>query len=90
MAINPTDAEPRGIKDGDQVMAFNDRGRSILPAWVTERIMPGTVHIPEGGHYSPDEQGIDRGGCPNIFTMSTPSPGGAFPMNTTLVQVRKA
>jgi anaerobic selenocysteine-containing dehydrogenase len=84
------DAEPRGIKDGDQVRVFNDRGVGIIPAWVTGRIMPGVVHLPEGGNYNPDEKGIDRGGCPNVFTMSTPSPGGAFPINTALVQVEKA
>ena len=87
--INAVDAEARGINDGDEVMVFNDRGKMIIPVWVTERIMPGVVCIFEGGWYSPDEEGIDRGGCVNVLTMDEYSPGGASIMNTALVQVRK-
>jgi anaerobic dimethyl sulfoxide reductase subunit A len=88
--INPTDAQARGISDRDQVKVFNDRGTMIIPCWITERIMPGVVHLAEGGPYLPDETGIDRGGCANIFTRSGYTPGGAFAGNTALVQVEKA
>ena len=46
--INTADAQARGIKDGDKVRVFNDRGEMIIPARVTERIMPGVVDIPQG------------------------------------------
>ena len=87
--INPVDAEVRGIKNGDEVMVFNDRGRVAIPAWVTERIMPGVVCIYEGGWYDPDAWGIDRGGCANVLTRDEYSAGGASTMNTALVEVRK-
>ena len=44
MRLNPTDAAARGIKDGDLIRAYNDRGEVILVAQVTERVPPGTVH----------------------------------------------
>jgi anaerobic dimethyl sulfoxide reductase subunit A len=88
--INPVDAAPRNIRPGDWVDVFNDRGRIRVPAYVTERIMPGVVNVCQGGWYNPDENGVDRGGCANTLTRSEPSPGGAFPMNSALVQVERA
>lgn len=88
--INPVDAGPRGIKNGDMVDVFNQRGRMRLLAKVTERIIPGAVSISQGGWYDPDENGIDRGGCVNVLTMDGRSPGGATPTNTILVQIEPA
>ncbi|MBI4294789.1 MAG: molybdopterin-dependent oxidoreductase [Chloroflexi bacterium] len=87
--INSADAQARGIKDGDQVRVFNDRGEMVIPARVSERIMPGVVDVPQGAWYAPDEKGIDRGGCANVLTRDSYSPGGAFCSNTSLVQVEK-
>jgi anaerobic dimethyl sulfoxide reductase subunit A len=88
--INPVDARARGVSDGDEVYVFNDRGRVAIPAWLTERIIPGVVSIFEGAWYAPDEQGIDRGACANTLTKDAYSPGGASVMNTALVEVQKA
>jgi len=85
--INPADAEPRGIRDGDEVLVFNDRGKLTIKAWVTKRIMPGVVSIYEGAWYDPDEEGIDRGGCVNVLTNDAYSPGGAAALKTALVQI---
>jgi len=85
--INPTDAEYRGIRDGDSALIFNDRGKMLIPARVTRRIMPGVVCLYEGSWYEPDEEGIDRGGCANVLTNDGRSPGGAVTTNTALVQV---
>lgn len=90
VTISVRDAHARGIKDGDLVRVFNDRGQMIIPAKVTQRIMPGVVDVPEGAWYHPDEHGIDRGGCANVLTRDKRSPGGAFPTNTSLVQIEKA
>jgi len=87
--MNTVDAKARGIKDGDKVIVFNDRGKVAIPAWVTERIMPGVVCIYEGGWYNPDDNGIDHGGCANVLTRDEYSAGGASTMNTALVQVKK-
>ena len=87
--INPVDAEPRGIKDGAEILVFNDRGKVAIKAWVTERIIPGVVSIFEGAWYNPDKDGIDRGACANTLTKDAYSGGGAAVMNTCLVQVEK-
>ncbi len=88
--ISTYDAEKRGIANGDEVLIFNNRGRVLVPAEVTERIMPGVVDLPQGAWFDIDEAGIDRGGCANILTPSEHSPGGAWVANTVLVEVRKA
>ncbi|MFC1848332.1 molybdopterin-dependent oxidoreductase [Chloroflexota bacterium] len=88
--INPRDADPRGIRDGDPVRVFNYRGEINIQAEVTQRIIPGVIDIPQGAWYDPDERGVDRGGCANVLTRDTRSPGGAMPSNTCLVQVEKA
>ena len=87
--INPVDADARGIKDGDEIYVYNDRGRVSIPAWVTERIKPGVISIFEGAWYTPDEKGIDRGACANTLTRDAYSGGGAAVLNTTLVQTEK-
>jgi anaerobic dimethyl sulfoxide reductase subunit A len=87
--MNPIDAAERGIADGDEVETYNSRGRMVLRACVTGRIMPGVVDINQGAWFQPDAQGIDRGGCPNTLSRDWHSPGGAFPSNTCLVQVVK-
>jgi anaerobic dimethyl sulfoxide reductase subunit A len=87
--LNVEDAQERKINDGDRVRVFNDRGETIVPARVTERTLPGVAILPAGAWYDPDEKGIDRGGSANVLTNDEPSPGGAFPFNTTLVQIEK-
>jgi anaerobic dimethyl sulfoxide reductase subunit A len=85
--ISTGDAQSRGISDGDLAVVYNDRGKTIVPAYVTGRIMPGVVSLGEGAWYTPDENGRDRAGSPNILTRDCNSPGGAFASNTSLVQV---
>lgn len=85
--INPINAESRRIEHGDLVDIFNDRGRVRIPAKVTERVIPGVVVIYQGAWYNPNEDGVDVGGCGNVLTKDSRSPGGAFPMNSAVVQV---
>jgi anaerobic selenocysteine-containing dehydrogenase len=67
--INPADAEARGIRKGDVVKIFNERGGVLLGAYVTERIMPGTVYVDHGARYDPIVPGeLDRGGAINTLT----------------------
>ncbi len=89
--LNPLDARARGIKDGDEVKVFNQRGTLILPCRITPRIMPGVVDIPQGAWYEPDENGIDRGGCVNLLTSQRGTPfAHASTQHTIMVQVEKA
>ncbi len=87
--LSGCDARARNIVDGDQVRVFNDRGEMLLPVQVTERLMPGVAILPSGAWYLPDGQGVDRGGSANVLTRDEPSPAGAFPFNTLLVQIEK-
>jgi anaerobic dimethyl sulfoxide reductase subunit A len=88
--INPLDAIERGIDDGDLVMVFNQRGKTILPCRVTKRILPGVVNIPQGAWWTPDEQGVDRAGSINVLTSQrwTPMAFGTA-QHTIMVQVAK-
>ena len=88
--INSTDAETRGIVNGDNALVFNDRGKISIKVKVTERIIPGVVSLGQGAWYSPDKKGIDRGGCANVLLKDEHSPAGAFCSNTCLVEVEKS
>jgi molybdopterin guanine dinucleotide-containing S/N-oxide reductase-like protein len=43
LEMHPTDADARGIRDGDQVRAFNHRGEILLHARVDSAVCPGVV-----------------------------------------------
>lgn len=45
--INPADAAAKGIKDGDHVDCFNDRGHAVAKAVLSEAIRPGTMVYPK-------------------------------------------
>lgn len=66
--MNPNDAEERGIAHGDVVVIFNERGRVLAGAYVTERIRPGAVGMDHGAKYDPIVPGeLDRGGVINTI-----------------------
>ena len=41
--MNAGDAAKLGLKTGDIVETWNERGRCVVPLYVTERCMPGVV-----------------------------------------------
>ncbi len=90
ITLNATDAKRLGIRTGDMVEAWNGRGRIVLPAYVTERCMPGVVVVFEGAWMDRDRNGVDRAGNPDFLTLDEPSPAGAFAYNTILCNVKKS
>jgi trimethylamine-N-oxide reductase (cytochrome c) len=95
LRLNGQDAAARGIKDGDLVRAFNDRGEVVLCARVTQRLPPGTAHCYESvADYLPlGEPGYspDIAGCINILTPKrfiTRTSTGMAP-NSCLIQVER-
>ncbi|WP_148052807.1 DMSO/selenate family reductase complex A subunit [Atlantibacter hermannii] len=89
--INPLDAAPRGIKQGDKVRIHNDRGISMVSAEVTPRIIPGVVAMQAGAWWQPDADGVDHGGCANVLSSTRITPlakGNSH--QTMLVEVEKA
>lgn len=88
--MNPIDAAPRGIENGDLVRVFNDRGAIEIRARLTRRIIPGLVDVPQGGWWTPDERGIDQRGNVNVLTSERPTPGArGNAQHSNLVQVEK-
>lgn len=89
--INPADAESRGIRDGDRVRVFNDRGALVVACRVTRRIRPGVVALPQGAWWTPDKSGTDQRGSINVLT-STRATALAFgnAQHTIMAQVEKA
>jgi anaerobic dimethyl sulfoxide reductase subunit A len=85
--INTADAAARGIADGQRVRVFNDRGATILPARVTDRIAPGVVSIKEGAWFTPDADGTDTRGCANVLCSERAAPSGASTYNTGRVEI---
>ena len=90
VTLNAADAKKLGIVTGDTVEVFNARGRVIVPAYVTERCMPGVAVLHEGAWMDIDGDGTDRSGNPDFLTLDEPSPAGAFAYNTVLANVRKS
>ncbi len=72
MRMNPADAAARGIKDGDIIRAWNERGSVGFAAQITNRVPPGTCHCYEScADYTPlGEPGYstDVAGCINQLT----------------------
>lgn len=73
--LNPADAKARNVKDGDLVLAFNEAGEVMVPAYVTSRISPGCACLIFGRYYEPNgmktekmPDGIDRWGNCNFLT----------------------
>lgn len=88
--INPLDANPRNISNGDVVRIFNERGEVWINAKVTPRIIPGVVALSEGAWYMPDSNKIDHNGSINVLTTQRPSPlAKGNPQHSNLVQIEK-
>jgi anaerobic dimethyl sulfoxide reductase subunit A len=49
------------------VEVWNDRGKVIMPAYMTSRLMPGLIVIRHGGKFLPDETGVDWGASPSTL-----------------------
>lgn len=95
MWINPKDAEARGIRDGDVVRIFNDRGQFLAGAVVTDRIRPDVIRVDEGAWYDPAEPGkigsLDKHGAVNTIShdQGTSKVGQGSSAKTILAQVEK-
>ncbi len=90
--MHPQDAKARGIKPGDIVRIFNERGAVLCGAFVTERMMPGVVSVPNGAGYNPIEIGkLEGGGVINTISPLNTTSKNAFGMasNAFLAQVEK-
>jgi trimethylamine-N-oxide reductase (cytochrome c) len=92
--IHPTDAAKRGIKHGDIVKVYNERGTILGAAYITERVMPGVVSMDHGARVDliSAEDRIDRGGAINLICPSktTSKNVSGMVVSAFLVEVEKA
>ena len=91
--INPADAKPRGIKNGDVVRLFNDRGACLAGAVVDADVMPGVVVMATGAWFDPPsaEGEPERHGNANVLTLdigSSPLAQGTSAL-TALVEIER-
>jgi trimethylamine-N-oxide reductase (cytochrome c) len=67
--INPMTAKERGIEYGDVIKIFNERGTVLCAAYLTERLIEGTIYVDHGSRFDPiDAESLDRGGAINLIT----------------------
>ncbi len=92
--LHPRDAAERGIEHGDIVELYNDRGRCLAGAKITDEVREGCVFLWTGAWYDPDfnaPQNRDRHGNPNVLThdLRTSSLSQSTAAHSTLLNVRK-
>ncbi len=82
--MNPVDAGARGIKDGDYVEVYNDRGHAVLKVVFNSGVRPGSVNIPHGWQRSQHK----AGGYQELTSASTNPISLNFAYNDLMVEVR--
>ncbi len=95
--VNPEDAKARGVKEGDLIRLYNDRGSVICCAHVTHRVPQGVLHAYEScSDYDPigtpgEPECIDKAGCVNILVSKRPMTATSSGMasNTCLIEFEK-
>jgi trimethylamine-N-oxide reductase (cytochrome c) len=90
--LHPTEADTRGLKNGDIVKVFNERAAILCGLVVTERVAPKSVHIDKGAKIDLMTINFDRGGCTAMLapeeTISANTMG--YTMSGYLVEVEGA
>jgi biotin/methionine sulfoxide reductase len=72
LRIHPRDAAARGIRGGDVVRVYNDRGACLAGAVLSRALRPGVVQLATGAWYDPDDPAAEAPLCvhgnPNVLT----------------------
>jgi biotin/methionine sulfoxide reductase len=71
--LHPDDAAARSVRDGDVVELFNDRGRILASAHVTDGVARGVVRMATGAWTDPAVDPPDAHGNPNLLTSDRPA-----------------
>ncbi|MBX8605662.1 molybdopterin guanine dinucleotide-containing S/N-oxide reductase [Pseudomonas cichorii] len=73
LTLNRSDAQARGVSDGDVVRVFNERGAFLAGVIVSDDIRPGVVQIATGAWFDPLVHGqkgsLEKHGNPNMITL---------------------
>ena len=91
--INIEDAKEKKIKNNDIVLIFNERGKVLAGARLTDKIMKGVLVLSTGAWFDPDyEINADLHGNPNVLTkdIGTSELSQGPTSHSCLVDLRKA
>ena len=73
LTMNDLDAAELGVRDGDVVRVYNDRGACIAGVKLSANIRPHVVELPTGAWYDPENLRQDGSVCvhgnPNVLTL---------------------
>ena len=68
--MHPEDAEGRGIKDGDVIRIYNERGACLAGVTLSDDLRPGVMQLATGAWYDPldasDPNTLEIHGNPNV------------------------
>src|SRR5262249_26544604 len=72
LRMNPVDAERRGLRSGDTVRVFNDRGSFLAALQIVDHLKSGVVPNATGARFERAEPGrpgsLEKHGNPNVVT----------------------
>jgi anaerobic dimethyl sulfoxide reductase subunit A len=89
--IHPSDAQKRGIKEGEKVMVSSPQGTVLIEAHVTEDMMEGVVCLLEGAWMRFNGEGVEINGSVNVLTSTVPTlPSHGSRTHSVNVQVELA
>ncbi|MGW4714302.1 molybdopterin-dependent oxidoreductase [Nocardia sp. NPDC004260] len=73
--MHPSDAEARGLRAGEIVRVFNDRGSCLAGLVVDEGVRAGVAQLSTGAWYDPEpaDPAFCRHGNPNVLIADRPS-----------------
>jgi biotin/methionine sulfoxide reductase len=95
LRMNPQDASARGLKTGDTIRVFNERGAFISAVSFDSGLREGVAQIATGAWYDPEKPGesgsLEKHGNPNVVTndKGTSRLGQSSVAQTVLVQIEK-
>ncbi len=95
ITLHPVDADARGLKAGDIVKVFNQRGACLAAIIVSDEVMQGVVQMSTGAWYDPVSPGdigsLCKHGSVNVLTPDVPtSKLGQGPIaHTCLVEIER-
>ena len=69
IGMTVSDADNRGLAEGDLVRVFNERGACLAVVTIRDDLMNGVVQLPTGAWWDPrPEDRLCRSGNPNVLT----------------------
>jgi biotin/methionine sulfoxide reductase len=91
VGMTPSDAEVRGLAQGDLVRVFNIRGECLAAVAIRHDLIEGVVQLPTGAWWDPVEPGgLCLSGNPNVLTHDEGTSSMAQgPSTTCLVEVER-